>query len=80
VIITIYVNVALTGAPIIYNNYWAILGIDFFAIVVWISSFLLLVPEVARYSIATCCSNDCIYSYAGVYYYKLNPSLENLEK
>lgn len=78
-IITIYIIVAQTGAPIIYN-YWAILGLDIFAIVFWIISFSLLASEVAGYSIVTYSSSDCIYSSAGVCYYKRSQALKNLEK
>ncbi len=52
-------------------NYWAILGLDIFAIVFWIISFSLLASEVAAYTIVTYnTSDDCLYSYAGVCYYK----------
>jgi len=73
-IITIYIIVAETGAPIIYN-YWAILGLDIFAIVFWIISFSLLASEVAAYQIVTY-HDDCLYSYAGVCYYKRSRALE----
>jgi hypothetical protein len=78
-IITVYIIVAQTGAPIIYN-YWAILGLDIFAIVFWIISFSLLGSEVASYQIVTYSSNDCIYSYAGVCYFKRSRALEHLTK
>jgi len=68
-IIAVYIIVASTAAPIIYN-YWAILGLDIFAIVFWLISFSLLASEVAAYQIVNYSSNDCIYSYAGVCYYK----------
>jgi hypothetical protein len=78
-IITIYIIVAETGAPVIYN-YWAILGLDIFAIVFWIISFSLLASEVAAYQIVTYTADDCYYSYAGVCYYKRSRALENLTK
>lgn len=78
-IITIYIIVAQTAAPIIYN-YWAILGLDIFAIVFWIISFSLLASEVGSYRIVTYSSSDCVYSYAGVCYYKRSRALENLAK
>jgi hypothetical protein len=68
-IISVYVIVASTAAPVMYN-YWAILGLDIFAIVFWIISFSLLGSEVAAYQIVNYSSDDCIYSYAGVCYYK----------
>lgn len=67
-IIAVYVIIASTAAPVMYN-YWAILGLDIFAIVFWIISFSLLASEVAAYQIVNY-SDDCIYSYAGVCYYK----------
>jgi hypothetical protein len=63
VIIAIYVIVASTGAPVMYN-YWAILGLDIFAIVFWIISFSLLASEVAAYKIVTYTSYtgyECLY-------------------
>jgi hypothetical protein len=78
-IITVYIIVAETAAPIIYN-YWAILGLDIFAIVFWLISFALLASEVAAYQIVTYSANDCYYSYAGVCYYKRSRALENLAK
>ncbi|KAN0102777.1 hypothetical protein V8E51_011090 [Hyaloscypha variabilis] len=76
-IITVYIIVAETAAPIIYN-YWAILGLDIFAIVFWIISFSLLASEVAAYQIVT--YTECSYSYAGVCYYKRSRALEHLAK
>ena len=62
-IIAIYVIVAETGAPVMYN-YWAILGLDIFAIIFWITSFSLLASEVAAYHIVTY-TNHCTYYYYG---------------
>jgi len=64
IIISIYVIVAETGAPVMYN-YWAILGLDIFAIVFWITSFSLLASEVAAYQIVTYSNDDCTYYYYG---------------
>jgi hypothetical protein len=50
-IITVYV-IAAERAPMIYN-YWAILGLDIFAIVFWVISFSLLASEVASWVIYT---------------------------
>ncbi len=47
-IITIYYIVATTGVPVLYN-YWAILGVDIFAIIFWISSSALLASDIAPY-------------------------------
>lgn len=57
-------------------NYWAILGLEIFAIVFWIISFSILAAEVAVYQIVTYTpSNDCAYYYDG-YCYKKRRSLE----
>jgi hypothetical protein len=78
-IITIYIIAAQTGAPIICN-YWAILGLDSFALVFWIISLTLSASVIAEYLIVTYSSGDCIYSSAGVCYYKHSRFLENLWK
>jgi hypothetical protein len=44
-IITVYI-IAAERSPVIYN-YWAILGLDIFAIIFWIVSFSLLASEVS---------------------------------
>jgi hypothetical protein len=46
-------------------NYWAVLGLDIFAIVFWITSFSLLASEVAAYNISS-----CDYYYYGYCYKK----------
>ena len=48
-------------------NYWAILGLDIFAIVFWITSFSLLASEVATYSnlIDSYSYDDCTLYYYG---------------
>ncbi len=69
IIIPIYIIVAVTAAPIIYN-YWAILGLDIFAIVFWIISFALLASEIAPYfgKYTYTAPSTCAYEYAGVCY------------
>ncbi|RDW80156.1 hypothetical protein BP6252_04794 [Coleophoma cylindrospora] len=57
-IIVIYVGVASLFAPVMYN-YWAILGLDVFAIIFWLISFPLLASEIANYSGTT--YNYCYY-------------------
>lgn len=53
------------AVPIIYN-YWAILGLDIFAIIFWLTSMSLLADEVAAYSWVATGSGDgsCFYDYA----------------
>lgn len=60
IIISVYVIVAETAAPSIYN-YWALLGLDIFAIVFWLISFSLLASEVAAYQIVTYTDNCDFY-------------------
>lgn len=48
-IITVYYMVSVTALPAAYN-YWAILGLDVFAIIFWIISMSLLAWEVAAFS------------------------------
>jgi len=50
IIITVYIIVSSTATPVAYN-YWAILGLDIFAIVFWIVAFPLLASEVAGFDI-----------------------------
>ncbi|KAM7209359.1 hypothetical protein V8F20_000409 [Naviculisporaceae sp. PSN 640] len=47
-ITSIYHLVAEYGAPSIYN-YWAVLGLDIFMVVMWLSSFALLASQVAAW-------------------------------
>lgn len=66
-IITVYYIVATTVLPAAYN-YWAILGLDMFAVLFWIISFSLLAWEVAAFgwglSYAGTSSTSCdIYGY-----------------
>jgi hypothetical protein len=48
IIITVYIIVSSTATPVAYN-YWAILGLDIFAIVFWVIAFPLLASEVAGF-------------------------------
>jgi hypothetical protein len=59
-IITVYILAASIAFPIAYN-YWAILGLDIFAIIFWLISFALLASEVAGYSVVTYYDNYCTY-------------------
>ncbi|RFU32237.1 hypothetical protein B7463_g4113, partial [Scytalidium lignicola] len=61
-IITAYVLIANIWVPILYN-YWAILGLDIFAVVFWIISFSLLASEVAQYSWVVDSYTSCSYYY-----------------
>ncbi|RDW92541.1 hypothetical protein BP5796_01935 [Coleophoma crateriformis] len=61
-IVVTYVGVATLFAPVIYN-YWAILGLDVFAIIFWLISFPLLASEIASYSGTT-------YDYCYYYCYR----------
>ncbi|OIW23986.1 hypothetical protein CONLIGDRAFT_120551 [Coniochaeta ligniaria NRRL 30616] len=56
-IVTIYYIVAETASPAIYN-YWAVLSLDIFLVIMWLASFALLASEVAA-----------IYSYTSSTYY-----------
>jgi len=53
--------------PIIYN-YWAVLGVDIFAVIFWLISFALLASEVAAYQIVY--DTGCSYTYDGYCYKK----------
>jgi hypothetical protein len=65
IIITVYIIVSTAAAPVAYN-YWAILGLDIFAVVFWIIAFPLLASEVASFVVVTC----AYYDYGTCYYYK----------
>jgi hypothetical protein len=70
IIIVTYILVAQTALPAAYN-YWAILGLDIFAIVFWIISFSLLASEVAAFTLySTYTTSSCLYTWDGVCYYK----------
>jgi hypothetical protein len=71
-IIVVYYLVATIATPVMYN-YWAILGLDIFAVVFWIISFSLLASEVASYEILTynyTPDDSCLYVVDGVCYKK----------
>ncbi|APA10456.1 hypothetical protein SS1G_07042 [Sclerotinia sclerotiorum 1980 UF-70] len=46
IVICVYVIVANTGAPAIYN-YWAVLGLDIIAVILWVVSFPVLASQIA---------------------------------
>lgn len=75
IIIAVYVIVASTAAPAAYN-YWAIIALDSLMVLFWIVSFAYLAYEVASVQLVTYTYTDCLYSYAGVCYYKNKRSLE----
>ncbi|KIM92933.1 hypothetical protein OIDMADRAFT_62057 [Oidiodendron maius Zn] len=63
IIITVYIIVSSTATPVAYN-YWAILGLDIFAVIFWIVAFALLASEVAPFNAVTYPSvttPNCIY-------------------
>ena len=47
-IIAAYVLLATLLLPVLYN-YWAILALDIFAVVFWLSAFILTAVEAARF-------------------------------
>ena len=58
-IITVYVLVANLVMPAFYN-YWAILGVDIFAIVFWLISFALLGSETSTlFAVVECYDGYC---------------------
>ncbi|KAF7880847.1 uncharacterized protein EAF02_006738 [Botrytis sinoallii] len=74
IVICVYVIVASTGAPVLYN-YWAILGLDIIAVILWVVSFPILASQIAN-AITVDYSCDSYYS---CYYYKHKRGL-GLEK
>jgi hypothetical protein len=66
-IIVVYYLVATIAMPIIYN-YWAVLGVDIFAVIFWLISFALLASEVAAYQIVY--DTGCSYTFDGYCYKK----------
>jgi len=56
-VVTIYYLVAEYSSPAVYN-YWAVLALDIFLVIMWLASFALLASEVAA-----------VYSYSGSSYY-----------
>lgn len=71
-IIVVYNGVSALVLPVAYN-YWAILGLDIFAVVFWVISFPLLASEVGDYTVVT---DDCVYEFDGYCYKKRWLSLE----
>lgn len=66
---SIYLLVAKYGATYIYN-YWAILGLDIFFIVMWLSAFALQASRVApyfAYVATTTVSSSYYYGYSESY-------------
>ncbi|TGO30442.1 hypothetical protein BPAE_0005g00360 [Botrytis paeoniae] len=74
IVICVYVIVASTGAPVLYN-YWAILGLDIIAVILWVVSFPILASQIAN---AITVEDTCT-SYYYCYYYKRKRGL-GLEK
>ncbi|KAF7948934.1 hypothetical protein EAE96_008114 [Botrytis aclada] len=67
IVICVYVIVASTGAPTLYN-YWAILGLDIIAVILWVVSFPILASQIANaITVEDSCSS---YYYGYCYYYK----------
>jgi hypothetical protein len=64
-IITIYYLVAEFSAPAIYN-YWAVLALDIFLVIMWLASFALLASEVGAFLSAA--SSTYYDYYTGDYY------------
>lgn len=62
-ITSVYHLVAEYGAPSIYN-YWAVLGLDIFMVIMWLSSFALLASQVAAFFAYS--SYDYYYGYVGL--------------
>jgi hypothetical protein len=61
-IVSIYHLVAHFAAPALFN-YWAILALDIFLVIMWLSSFALLASEVSYFF---------SYTYSYSYYYSNN--------
>lgn len=64
-IITIYYLVAEFSAPAIYN-YWAVLALDIFLVIMWLASFALLASEVGTFLSIT---SSTYYDYYSDSYY-----------
>ncbi|PVH85484.1 hypothetical protein DL98DRAFT_568257 [Cadophora sp. DSE1049] len=60
-IITVYYIVTTTLIPLFFN-YWAVIGLDIFALVFWLISFALLASEAAAWTIITHFGDNCAYS------------------
>ncbi|KAF7879340.1 hypothetical protein EAF04_000536 [Stromatinia cepivora] len=65
IVICIYVIAASTGAPAIYN-YWAVLGLDIVAVILWVVSFPILASQIAT---AVTYYDDYTCGYYYYYYY-----------
>lgn len=61
-IIAVYYFVASTGLPAAYN-YWAIIGLDIFAIIFWLISFAVTAAQVSAYSWYYSTGYSCTYYY-----------------
>ncbi|KAM0174542.1 hypothetical protein ACHAPF_006093 [Botrytis cinerea] len=72
IVICVYVIVASTGAPVMYN-YWAILGLDILAVILWVVSFPILASQIAN---AITVEDTCYTYYDGYCYYKHKRGLE----
>ncbi|TGO51465.1 hypothetical protein BOTNAR_0355g00060 [Botryotinia narcissicola] len=66
IVICVYVIVASTGAPVLYN-YWAVLGLDIIAVILWVVSFPILASQIAN---AVTVQETCDSYYDYCYYYK----------
>ncbi|KAH7321534.1 hypothetical protein BKA65DRAFT_408846 [Rhexocercosporidium sp. MPI-PUGE-AT-0058] len=75
-IIAVYNIVTITIRPAFYN-YWAVLGLDAFALIFWLISFSLLASEAAAWSIITHYSDNCAYSTIA-YCYKKRALIQKL--
>lgn len=75
IVICVYVIVASTGAPVLYN-YWAVLGLDIIAVILWVVSFPILASQIAN---AVTVQETCDSYYDYCYYYKHKRGL-GLEK
>ncbi|KAG4030367.1 hypothetical protein MFRU_012g01070 [Monilinia fructicola] len=77
IVICVYVICASTLAPVMYN-YWAILGLDIIAVILWAVSFPILAAQIANSVIY-----DTGYSYDpyyGDYYYKNKRGMGNQKR
>jgi len=74
IIITLYIIISTLAVPIAYN-YWAILGLDIFAIVFWLISFTLLGSEIANFD-AYVYDTTCVYYFYYECYKKRDLSSE----
>ncbi|KAL5319550.1 hypothetical protein ACEPPN_012605 [Leptodophora sp. 'Broadleaf-Isolate-01'] len=68
-VIAIYNIVTIIIHPAFYN-YWAVIGLDTFALIFWLISFSLLASEAAAWSIITHYSDNCAYSTTAYCYRK----------